>query len=163
MTRTVRVEAVLLVVLLGVTGVLVNQSPRPAPVTAPSGTTGVGTATAGDLRVLAVMDPRRTGSNTVLVQVQDASGEPYDPPVNPVVELRTDGLDLGAVDGDAHRRRDLPRPGRGAACRGVGGAGQHRAEPLRQPGDDGQADGATVRSTGTVCRKPSTRTCTKSR
>jgi copper transport protein len=50
-----------------------------------------------DLRVLAVMDPRRTGSNTVLVQVQDASGEPYDPPVNPVVELRTDGLDLGAV------------------------------------------------------------------
>jgi copper transport protein len=96
-TRTVRVEAVLLVVLLGVTGFLTNQSPRPAPVTAPSGTTGVGTATAGDLRVLAVMDPRRTGSNTVLVQVQDASGEPYDPPVNPVVELRADGLDLGAV------------------------------------------------------------------
>jgi copper transport protein len=96
-TRTVRVEAVLLVVLLGVTGFLVNQSPRPAPVTAESGTTGVGTATAGDLRVLAVMDPRRTGSNTLLVQVQDAAGEPYDPPVNPVVTLRTEGLDLGTV------------------------------------------------------------------
>lgn len=96
-TRTVRVEAVLLVVLLGLTGVLVNQSPRPAPVTPTPGATGVGTATAGDLRVLAVMDPRRTGSNTLLVQVQDAAGEPYDPPVHPVVELRTDGLDVGTV------------------------------------------------------------------
>jgi copper transport protein len=96
-TRTVRVEAVLLVVLLGVTGVLVNQSPRPAPVTPAPGATGVGAATAGDLRVLAVMDPRRTGSNTLLVQVQDAAGEPYDPPVHPVVELRTDGLDIGTV------------------------------------------------------------------
>ncbi|MCW2737497.1 MAG: copper resistance protein CopC [Nocardioides sp.] len=96
-TRTVRVEAVLLAVLLGVTGVLVNQSPRPAPVTVASGTTGAGAATAGDLRVLAVMDPRRTGSNTLLVQVQDAAGEPYDPPSNPVVALRTDGLDIGEV------------------------------------------------------------------
>ena len=43
------------------------------------------------------MDPRRTGSNTLLVQVQDAAGEPYDPPVNPAVELRTEGLDIGAV------------------------------------------------------------------
>ena len=95
--RTVRIEAVLLVALLGITGVLVNQSPRVDPVAAASGTTGVGTATAGDLRVLAVMDPRRTGSNTLLVQVQDAAGEPYDPPVNPVVALRTEGLDLGTV------------------------------------------------------------------
>ena len=96
-TRTVRVEAALLGALLGVTGVLVNQSPRPAPVTAESGTTGVGTATAGDLRVLAVLDPRRTGSNTLLVQVQDPSGEPYDAPTNPVVELRREGIDIGAV------------------------------------------------------------------
>lgn len=96
-TRTVRVEAVLLVVLLGVTGVLVNQSPRPAPVTPVPGATGVGAATAGDLKVLAVMEPRRTGSNTLLVQVQDAAGEPYDPPVRPAVELRTEGLDIGTV------------------------------------------------------------------
>lgn len=96
-TRTVRVEAVLLVVLLGVTGVLVNKSPRPAPVTAASGTTGAGAATAGDLKVLAVMDPQRVGSNTLLVQVQDAGGDPYDPPSNPVVSLRTDGLDIGEV------------------------------------------------------------------
>lgn len=96
-TRTVRVEAVLLVALLCVTGVMVNRSPRPAPVTVASGATGVGAATAGDLRVLAVMDPRRKGINTLLVQVQDAAGEPYDPPTSPVVELRTEGLDVGEV------------------------------------------------------------------
>ena len=96
-TRTVRVEAVLLVALLGVTGFLVNQSPRPVPITVASGTTGVGAATAGDLSVLAVMDPQRTGNNTLLVQVQDAAGEPYDPPTTPVVALSTDGLDVGEV------------------------------------------------------------------
>ena len=96
-TRTVRVEAVLLVVLLSVTGFLVSRSPRPAPVTVASGSTGVGAATAGELRVLAAMDPRRTGSNTLLVQVQDAAGEPYDPPAHPVVSLRTEGLDVGEV------------------------------------------------------------------
>ncbi len=96
-TRTVRVEAVLLVALLGVTGFLVNQSPRPAPVTVASGSTGVGAATAGDLRVLAALDPRRTGSNTLLVQVQDAAGEPYDPPAHPVVSMGTPGLDIGEV------------------------------------------------------------------
>jgi copper transport protein len=96
-TRTVRVEAVLLVVLLGVTGFLVNQSPRPAPVTAASGAAGVGSATLGDLRVLATLDPRRTGRTTLLVQVQDSAGEPYDPPTRPVVSLRTAGLDLGEV------------------------------------------------------------------
>ena len=116
-TRTLRVEAVLLVVLVGVTGFLVNQSPRPAPVAAASGTTGVGAATAGDLRVLAVMDPLRTGANTLLVQVQDASGEPYDPPSNPVVSLGTEGLDIGEVTltpigaGTYRGEVVVPRPG----------------------------------------------------
>ena len=116
-TRTVRVEAVLLVVLLGVTGFLVNQSPRPVPVTPASGTTGVGAAAAGDLRVLAALDPRRTGSNTLLVQVQDSAGEPFDPPVNPVVSLRTEGLDIGDVTvrpvgaGTYRGEVVVPRPG----------------------------------------------------
>ena len=116
-TRTVRVEAVLLVALLGVTGFLVNQSPRPVPVTPASGTTGVGAAAAGDLRVLAALDPRRTGTNTLLVQVQDSAGEPYDPPVNPVVSLRTEGLDIGDVTlrpvgaGTYRGEVVVPRPG----------------------------------------------------
>ena len=116
-TRTVRVEAVLLVVLLGVTGFLVNQSPRPVPVTPASGTTGVGAAAAGDLKVLAALDPRRTGSNTLLVQVQDSAGEPYDAPTNPVVSLRTEGLDIGDVTlrpvgaGTYRGEVVVPRPG----------------------------------------------------
>ena len=144
-TRTVRVEAVLLVVLLGVTGFLVNQSPRPAPVTPASGTTGVGAATAGDLRVLAAMDPRRTGSNTLLVQVQDAAGEPYDPPANPVVALRTEGLDIGEVTMRPVGAGTYRGRGRGAAAGRVGGAGQHPAEPLREPGHDGDVGRLTLR------------------
>lgn len=88
LTRTVRVEAVLLVALLGTTGVLVNQPPRPEPLTAASGTTGASTAGVSDLRVLAVMSPQRPGTNTLLVQVQDDAGDPVDLPVAPAVRLR---------------------------------------------------------------------------
>ena len=81
-TRTVRVEAVLLVALLGVTGFLVNQSPvrrrsRPSP--APPGSVS---PRPGPPRPGGDGSPA-TGSNTLLVQVQDAAGEPYDPPANP--------------------------------------------------------------------------------
>ncbi len=116
-TRTVRVEAALIVVLLGVTGFLVNQSPRPAPVEVASGSTGVGSSIAGDLRVLAVMDPQERGSNVLLIQVQDIEGEPYDPPTLPEVSLRTAGLDLGevqvaAITGGTYRGEVvLPRGG----------------------------------------------------
>jgi copper transport protein len=63
------------------------------------------------------MDPRRTGANTLLVQVQDASGEPYDPPSNPVVSLGTEGLDIGEVvlvpvgAGTYRGEVVVPRPG----------------------------------------------------
>ena len=96
-TRAVAVEAVLLVGLLGVTGFLVNQSPRPAPVEVPDGRTGVQDGTAGSLQVLALMSPRQHGPNTLLVQLQDADGEPVEPPRTPVVELRSGDLDLGRV------------------------------------------------------------------
>ena len=97
LTRTVRIEAVLLVALLGVTGFLVNQSPSRTTAEVGAGAREVATAEAGDLTVLAVMDPQQRGRNTLLVQVQDVAGEPYDPPALPVVSLRTSGLDLGEV------------------------------------------------------------------
>ena len=165
--RTVRVEAALLVVLLGVTGVLVDTSPRPAPVTPVSGTTGTGAATAGDLRVLAVMDPQRVGSNTLLVQVQDAAGDPYDPPATPVVSLRTEGLDVGEVTvtpiaaGTYRGEVVVPRAGEWEVQVSI------VLSRFENPsGSASQADpsaGPTVSSTGTVWRKPSTRTCTNSR
>jgi copper transport protein len=95
--RAVTVEVAVLVGALGVTGFLVDQSPRPAPVEVPAGRTGVEQGSLGELEVLAVMAPRQPGPNTVLVQLQDENGEPVDPPRPPVVEVRSAGLDLGRV------------------------------------------------------------------
>ncbi len=95
--RAVRVEAVVLVVLLAVTGFLVNRSPRPAPVEVPPGRTGVQDARLADVEVFAVMSPRRAGPNTVLVQLQDEAGEPVIPPRPPELELRSGQIDLGTV------------------------------------------------------------------
>ena len=144
-TRTVRVEAVLLMALLAVvrlprqpvaaTGAAVPRRPAPR---------GSVPRRPGDLRVLAVMDPRRTGANTLLVQVQDAAGEPYDPPRNPVVSVSTEGLDIGEVVlvpvGAGTYRGEVVVSRRGH----VGGAGQPPAEPLREPRDDGQARRLTL-------------------
>jgi copper transport protein len=95
--RTVRVEALLVVVLLAVTGFLVNQSPRPAPVTVPEGRTGVQDGSISDLEVYVLLSPRREGRTTLLVQLQDETGEPVVTDRAPDVQLRTSGLDLGSV------------------------------------------------------------------
>lgn len=96
-TRTVRVEALVVVVLLAVTGFLVNQSPRPAPVTVPEGRTGVQDGSISDLEVYVLLSPRREGRTTLLVQLQDEAGEPVVTDRAPDVQLRTSGLDLGSV------------------------------------------------------------------
>lgn len=95
--RSVRAEALLLVALLGVSGFLVNQSPRPAPVEVPAGRTGVQDGTLSDLEVLVLMTPRRQGPNTLLIQLQDESGEPVVTRRAPNVQLRSGDLDLGRV------------------------------------------------------------------
>jgi len=117
-TRTMAVEASAIVVLLGVTGFLVNASPRPVPVAVPPGQTGIEEQAVGDFAVYAGLSPRRQGRNTLLVQVQDASGEPVTPPQPPVVELRSGEVDLGEVRlvetgaGTYDAEVVLPRPGR---------------------------------------------------
>ncbi len=116
--RTVLAEALLLLSLLGVTGFLVNTSPHPEPVDAPTGQTGVQDGSLGELSVLAVMTPRQQGPNTVLVQLQDEQGEPVELQRDPVVELRSGDLDLGQVpvthtDAGTYRAFVLlPRAGR---------------------------------------------------
>lgn len=105
----VRVEAVLLVGLLGVTGFLTNESPREGPTNRPplasrveTGVLGSGagtsaTAEGAAAKVLATMQPRTTGPTTITVQVQDAAGEPVDGFAEPVVSVASaDGAtDLG--------------------------------------------------------------------
>lgn len=86
----VRAEAGLLVVLVGVTGFLTQQSPRETPVTrAPLASrveVGVLSQETGD-KILATMQPQTRGPNTITIQVQDQSGEPFDGYAEPTVEL----------------------------------------------------------------------------
>jgi copper transport protein len=96
----VRVEAALLVVLLGVTGFLTNQTPRETPTerapVASHVAVGVLEKESG-LKVLATMTPRTTGPNRITVQVQDQAGEPLTAYAEPSVSVSSaDGsVDLG--------------------------------------------------------------------
>ena len=115
--RTMALEASVIVVLLGVTGFLVNASPRPVPVEVPPGQTGIEQAAVGDLEVLAALAPRRQGRNTLQVQLQDSAGEPVTPARPPVVSVRSGDVDLGEVElantdvGTFSAEVVLPRPG----------------------------------------------------
>ena len=126
----------------------------------------------GDLSVLAVLTPRRTGRNTLLVQVQDAAGEPVRPAAPPGGR---GALRRARPRRGGRSRRSAPAPTAARSCCRAPATWEvqvsMRLEPVREPGDDGQAERldaesggrATVSPTGTVCRKPSTRTCTNSR
>ena len=96
--RVVTVEAALIVLVLALTGFLVNQSPRAEAVVIPDGRTGVQTTQLGtDAKLLATTTPARVGQNTILVQLQDLTGEPLEPTRLPEISLRSDELDLGQV------------------------------------------------------------------
>lgn len=96
--RTVAVEAVLLVALLGVTGFLTGRPPGGEPSVPPApADTGVVTGVADDLRVLAVLDAAAGRQRRLSIQVQDESGEPVDLQAPPEVSLRSADVDLGPV------------------------------------------------------------------
>ena len=95
--RTVVAEACLLLAVLGVTGFLVNQSPREQQESAAPGPGSVESAVVGDLRVLATLSPAERGPNTLTVQIQDQAGDPVDAYAAPEVSLASDQVDLGVV------------------------------------------------------------------
>ncbi len=114
--QAVRLEAAGLLAVLLLTGFLVNAVPRPVsePVTGEPGTV---TALSGDVRVVAHLEPGRIGENTVVVQVQDLAGEPWEPLSAPVVTVRSEEE---VIDGGSGRNADsgtyvatlvIPRPG----------------------------------------------------
>lgn len=95
--RVVTVEAGVILLVLALTGFLVNQPPRAEAVVIPE-RTGVQTTQLGiDAKVLATMTPTRVGQNTVLVQLQDLTGEPLEPARLPEISVRSDEFDLGQV------------------------------------------------------------------
>ncbi|HET6560472.1 MAG TPA: copper resistance protein CopC, partial [Marmoricola sp.] len=102
----VRIEASGLVVVLLLTGFLVNQVPR-EEVTAASrqAPREPMTAVGDDLRVVAHIQPGRVGSNKVTLHLRDLEGEPVEPYAAPRVTVRSDELDLGG------RRARVVRPG----------------------------------------------------
>lgn len=102
--RTVSIEAVGLVAVLGLTGFLVESPPRPAedgPAAAADETaaTPVTSIGLGDHAALVTLAPGRRGPNTVQVQIQDDQGEPVDVVAAPELVIRSaDGS--GGSDGD---------------------------------------------------------------
>ena len=96
--RLVAIEASILVVVLGLTSVLVDQSPRSSGQAVATGRTIVASAPLGtSLTALATAAPGTVGRNVLLVQIQDAGGDPVDTAYPPTVRVRSDAVDLGAV------------------------------------------------------------------
>jgi copper transport protein len=95
--RAVRVEALLIVAVLGVTGFLTNQSPRDEPESAVPAADRVDSAPIGDYQVLITLDPGTRGPNTLAVQIQDQAGEPLDLFAAPAVSVSNDSVDLGSL------------------------------------------------------------------
>jgi len=119
--RTVRLEAVLLVVVLAITGVLVDRSQVGDGAGAIAAPAGLDTQTAvgqvAGLRVVLRAEPMAVGPNTVTVQLQDQAGDPIEPYAAPTISLRHGELDLGDqpmrnIDSGTYRDRVvLPRAG----------------------------------------------------
>jgi copper transport protein len=93
----VRLEALTLVVVVALTGFLVNQVPR-SQVREPRVATGPVSvmAMAGDVHVLAHVEPARVGENTIYLHLETAGGSPLESYADPTVSLRSAGLDLGS-------------------------------------------------------------------
>lgn len=92
----VRLEAVGLVAVVALTGFLVNQVPREQPARAPVAAGPVSAmAMAGDVHVLAHVEPARVGENTIYVHLETPGGAPLESFADPTLALRSAGLDLG--------------------------------------------------------------------
>ncbi|ROO50749.1 copper transport protein [Micromonospora sp. Llam0] len=117
--RTVRAEAVLLVGVLAVTGVLVTRDPteRASDTTATGSADGrtsaleqsvVADAALGDGRVQIRITPGATGINALELALFDAAGQPLEPVAPPTVTVTLPEVGVGPLD----RRLAQTGPGR---------------------------------------------------
>lgn len=115
--RAVTAEASLIVVVLLITGFLVDREPQVDQDVAAGGT-GTASALIGDYRVFATLAPSSVGSNRLRVQIQNLGGEPVEPTIWPDVSVRSDEVDLGPrtlISDDVGTRETtviLPQSGR---------------------------------------------------
>lgn len=98
LARSTTIEALVLAVVLLVTGLLVDRSPEPdrADVASPAASV-VREAPLGDLRVRATLAPPQPGPSAVTVELLDADGEPTEGLAAPEVRLGSATVDLGAI------------------------------------------------------------------
>lgn len=115
--RSLVAEAVALLVVLVLTGFLVDRSPQAEASAVDRARNGVQTATLEDVEVQARLAPLTTGPNTVSLELRDASGEPFEGLEAPKARLTSDELDLGPMTltnvgpGDYTAEVVIPSPG----------------------------------------------------
>ncbi|PUA82758.1 CopD family protein [Nocardioides currus] len=100
--RATAVEAVVLVAVLAVTGVLVDRSPEGEPKPASAAATadsdpGTRSTTLGEIEVEASLTPLTRGPTTLTLRLRDAAGAPTEGVAPPVVRLASDRVVLGNV------------------------------------------------------------------
>ncbi len=103
--RVVRVEAVLLVAVVAVTALLVDRSPvaSATPDQPPTTTTsGAQPATVldvdlGDMTARVVVEPARTGTNSLVIFLVAKDGNPVDALDAPIIELNERALGVGPI------------------------------------------------------------------
>jgi copper transport protein len=100
--RTVGIEAAGLAVVVAITGVLVSQTPREEPATAPaaaapSSSAGPKTLTAavGKGKATMVISPGRRGVNALQLSLVDGKGMPLVPHETPELSVRLPAYELG--------------------------------------------------------------------
>ena len=96
--RAVRVEVLLVVAVLGVTGFLTNQPPRDEGSSPSSAASRVESAPVGEFQALITLAPGTRGPNTLMLQIQDRAGEPLDLFATPEVSVQGASVDLGSLD-----------------------------------------------------------------
>lgn len=95
--RSIRVEASILVVVLALTGFLVDRSPQSEVAAAERSRNPVQTATLQEVRVSARMTPLLQGTNTVTIDMVDAAGSPFEGFEAPKARLSSGDMDLGEI------------------------------------------------------------------
>lgn len=99
--RTVTAEAVLLVVVVLVTGALVSQSPRPDP-GLPTAATRTLQLELGDVAATLIVAPGLRGPNTVQLMLIDGSGRPATPLEPPTITVSLPAEELGPFTGEVY-------------------------------------------------------------
>ena len=98
LSRALVAEASVLVVVLAITGFLVDRSPQAEVSAVSRERNSVQTATLGDVALQARLTPLTPGPNTLTLELSDSSGAPFEGFDAPRARLASTDVDLGPVE-----------------------------------------------------------------